>query len=252
DRPSAELLPALPLGRSPPSHGGGNAAAPCAGTRTPRGSTHAASYHHREAELAAEKAKDMAKISSLTEELQAAEADLAKALGMVEAEQGKARQLAEQLLAVKDEYASAIGAAMAEKQVLWAAQSQHTARVRQLQAAEAESAAKVCQLTKRLQAAEAEAGQLKEQLVAERAQHADKVMAVKIEYQNKVINAEHASSKLIGEMLSERYAAGLRDMRDLVLLCYPGEVDPTQLMPEALGRSVPQGFGHPYQPPTDQ
>ncbi|TVU31806.1 hypothetical protein EJB05_23507, partial [Eragrostis curvula] len=101
------------------------------------------SYHHREAELAAEKAKDMAKISSLTEELQAAEADLAKALGMVEAEQGKARQLAEQLLAVKDEYASAIGAAMAEKQVLWAAQSQHTARVRQLQAAEAESAAKV-------------------------------------------------------------------------------------------------------------
>ncbi|TVU31822.1 hypothetical protein EJB05_23523, partial [Eragrostis curvula] len=167
-------------------------------------------------ELEAEKAKHMDKISSFTEELQAAKATNTEALKVLKAE------LTEQLQALKDECATAI------------------------EAVEADRAAKVSQLTERLQAAEAEAGKLKELLVAEKAQRAEEVTAIKIEYQNRVTNAEHMSNELISEML-ERYAAGLRE-----ILCYPREVDATQQTPEALGRSVPQAFQHPHQAPADQ
>jgi hypothetical protein len=148
------------------------------------------------------KRKHIAKIGLLAEELQAAETRHAKT---VDAEQSKVRQLTEPLQARST---SAIGTTRKMTE-LWAAQ-----------AAETEHAAKARQLTELLQAAKAEAAQLKEQLEGEKARHACEVAAIKVKCQKKVIDAKHMSGNVIGDILSERYAAGLRDMRDLVLQLY--------------------------------
>jgi hypothetical protein len=196
---------------------------------------HAAEVARLREKLEEEKRKHIAKIGQFAEELQAAETRHAKT---VEAEQSKVRQLTEPLQARNT---SAIGTARKMTE-LWA-----------VQAAETEHAAKARQLTELLQAAKAEAAQLKEQLEVEKARHAREVAAIKVKCQNKVIDAKHMRSNVIGDILSERYAEGLRDMRDLVLELYPGAVDASRLTPAALASSVPPGF-HPRdrKAPADQ
>ncbi|CAN6288882.1 unnamed protein product [Urochloa humidicola] len=125
----------------------------------------------------------------------------------------------------------------------------------ELEAEKAKHAAKVRQFTEDLHAAEAEHAakvlQLGEEIQAERAERAAEVKAVRAECQLKVINAEHTSSTVIGEMLSERYAAGFRDMRDLALILYP-DADLADLTPEVVSASSVLPGSPPHQAPPDQ
>lgn len=86
-----------------------------------------------------------------------------------------------------------------------------------------------------------------DELQAERVERADEVKAIRAESQHKIINAEQKFS----EMLKDRYAKGLRDMRDFVLISYP-DVEPNKVTPEALSAGpVLPGFP-PHQAPADQ
>uniref|UniRef100_K4AIX0 Transposase (putative) gypsy type domain-containing protein n=1 Tax=Setaria italica TaxID=4555 RepID=K4AIX0_SETIT len=181
---------------------------------------HAAHAARMEEALGAAKAEHTADAAQLKEKLQAAEAEHAKTLGFLGQERVESKVLWENLEAAKAEHATVVGRLKDE-----------------LQAEKEKRMAKVHQLTEDLHAAEAE--------------HAAKVKAVRAECQLKVINAEHTSSTRIDEMLSKRYAAGLRAMRDFAIILYPS-IDPARLTPEALtAGSVPPGFP-PRQAPADQ
>ncbi|KAL6653157.1 hypothetical protein ACP70R_012082 [Stipagrostis hirtigluma subsp. patula] len=103
-----------------------------------------------------------------------------------------------------------------------------------------------------LQAAKGEVSQLKVELEAAKAEHAAEVallkeelraakaevQAVKADGLRELMSAEQSMSR----MLSERYAKGVRDMRDLALTLYPDVVDPSRLTPPVLSGSAPVGF----------